>query len=337
MISTGMSLFLLSLGMFLVLNFFFQYFTTQIAQAASQSVEQLGLSEEIYAVIETSAKQISPNLTLAIISVLALGMVVYFIFSDAVNIYLIIRPLQRIAEKANQITVDHSKLGDQIEPPSFQEMQRLTSAFNTLSLELENQMQALEYQVQKRTNELEKAKANIEHLANHDTLTNLPNRRLFNEHASQAIKLAHRNNSKLALLMVDINQFKKINDTYGHMVGDEVLKNIADRFQTRLRESDLVARWGGDEFAILAFHINEKSDVERIVARIIEAFESPVETDGLQFEIQMCMGAALYPAHGQDLNTLLRCADAALYQSKKSQGQKPLAFYQEGFAFRKGL
>lgn len=336
LISTGISLLLLSLGMFFVLNYFFFYFAEQMAQAASLRVENIGVSEEIHLAIQNSAGQISTEISLTIIAALATGMILFYIFSDVLNVSLIISPLKQIARKASEIAEDRSKLGDQIDPPLFKEMQKLTETFNQMSLELKSQVQELEHKVQQRTQELEQAKEHIEHLANHDALTDLPNRRLFNEHISQAIKLAHRNNEKLSLMMIDLNQFKKINDNFGHLLGDVVLKQVARRFQESLRESDLVARWGGDEFAILAFDIEDKSDVEKIIQRILTAFEQPIEVKEHQFVIEMCVGAALYPADGEDKQTLLHHADAALYKAKASQNSNSYHFFQEDFKFQNG-
>jgi diguanylate cyclase (GGDEF)-like protein len=334
LVLTVLSLVFLNTVMFLLLSFFFYFYSEQLALAASQSAENLGSSEDIYLAIREAAKSISPELSLAVIAVLAFGMVVYYIFSDVFFVKFILNPLNRISEKADQMIDDRKKLGDQIPSPAFDEMQKVTSAFNKMSRELESQMHFLEEKVQQRTDELKRAKENIEHLANHDALTGLPNRRLFNEHTSQAIKLANRKKTKFALLMIDLNQFKKINDTYGHMLGDRVLINVANRFGEGLRESDLIARWGGDEFAILAFDIANKSDVVKIITRIFNAFERPIEVDGRSFNIEMSIGAAIYPNDGENQRTLFKNADSALYSAKNRQTPKSYQFYKESFDLR---
>lgn len=331
MIAMGISLLLLSLTMFLVLNYFFHFFAGQIAQAASERVANLGASEEVSLAIQISAAQISPKLSISIISVLALGMMIVYIVFDILNVNLIIKPIQQIGEKADEIIKNQNKLGDQIEPPFFIEMRKLTFTFNRMSRELETQMKELEDKVQKRTQELKQANEKIIYLANHDTLTGLPNRRLFNEHISHAIKLARRNKEKLSLLMVDLNHFKRINDSYGHILGDEILRKVASRFQNSLRESDLVSRWGGDEFTILAFNVEGKTDVKRIITRIFQAFKHPIEAKGKQFKIEISIGAALFPADGKDKETLLRHADAALYKAKETKSSNAYQFFQESF------
>jgi diguanylate cyclase (GGDEF)-like protein len=327
LIVTGVSLVLLNTVMFLILSFFFQYFSEQLAAAASRNVGNFGLSQEVYMAIRESANKISLELSLLVIAVLASGMVLNFVFYDVIFVKFIINPLCQIGEKASQMIEDRDRLGEQIGVPMFEEMQKVTRTFNQMSSELEYQMRTLEQKVQERTEELKRAKENIEHLANHDALTGLPNRRLINEHAAQAIKLAHRKKTSFSLLMIDLNQFKKINDTYGHMVGDQVLKQVADRFREGIRESDLISRWGGDEFAIIVFDITNKSDVVKVITKIFNAFDRPIIVEGKEFKIEMCIGAAIYPNDGENQRTLFGNADAALYQAKYRQHARPYCFY----------
>jgi diguanylate cyclase (GGDEF)-like protein len=331
LIMTGVSLVILNIVLFLLFSFFFNFFSEQIALAASKSVESLGIAEDVYLAILESANDLSTELTLWIIAILASGMVLNFVFYDLIILKFIINPLHQIDVKANRMIDDQNHLRDQIEPPMFKELQEVANTFNKMSQEIKFQMQTLEEQVQQRTKELESAKENIEHLANHDALTGLPNRRLFNEHASQAVKLGHRKKTKFSLLMIDLNQFKKINDTYGHMVGDQVLKEVAKRFKEGLRDSDLISRWGGDEFAILAFDINNKSDVVKIITRVFNVFDRPIEANGRYFNIEMSIGAAIYPNDGENQRVLFHNADDALYLAKRRQSPRAYCFYQDDF------
>lgn len=329
LIVTGASLVFLNILLFLLLSFFFNLYSDHLASTAAQTVERLGASGDVYHVIREAANSVSTELTLWIIAVLAFGVVFYYIFYDVIFIKFILNPLERISDKASQMINDRSKLGEQIPNPMFKEMQNVSRSFNKMSRELEAQMRLLEQRVQQRTEELEKAKKNIEHLANHDTLTGLPNRRLFNEHTSQAIKLACRKKIKFSLLMIDLDQFKRINDTFGHMLGDQVLKKVADRFSEGLRESDLICRWGGDEFAILAFDVVNKSDVIKIITRILNAFDRQIEVNRRSFDIRMSIGAAIHPTNGEDQQTLIKNADAALYKAKHYQTSKSYCFYEK--------
>ena len=332
LITTGISMIILGLVVFLVLNFIFNIFASQIAQTASQGVADLSLSEDVHRMVNDAASQISPGLTINIITVIIFAMVVYYIFLDVLNINLIIHPLENIAKKANQIAKDRTKLGEQIDPPIFKEMQDVTDAFNKMSVELETQMNHLEKEVDLRTRELEITKENIEHLAYHDELTSLPNRRLFNEYADQAIKQAHRKNTKFALLMIDLDQFKKINDTHGHLMGDKVLQGTAQKFKHALRESDLISRWGGDEFSILLFDTVNKSDVIKVITRIFTVFNDPIQINRQRFFIQMSIGATLYPNHGENLQSLLQNADTALYQAKQRCDPRSFQFFKKSIA-----
>jgi diguanylate cyclase (GGDEF)-like protein len=329
LIITGASLVFLNTLMFLLLSFFFNLYSEHLASTAAQTVERLGSSEDVYLIIREAANSVSTELSLWIIAVLAFGTIFYYIFYDVILIKFILNPLERISNKANQMIDDQNKLGEKIPNPMFKEMQDVTLSFNEMSRELETQMRLLEKRVQQRTEELEKAKQNIEHLANHDTLTGLPNRRLFNEHTSQAIKLACRKKIKFSLLIIDLDHFKRINDTFGHMLGDQVLKKVADRFNEGLRESDLICRWGGDEFAILAFDIVNKSDVVKIITRILNAFDRRIEVNGRSFDIGMSIGAAIYPTNGEDQQSLFKNADAALYKAKHYQTTKSYCFYKK--------
>jgi len=328
LIVTGVSLVVITTVMFLLLSFFLNVYSEQLALAASRGVESLGLREDVYLAIQESASDIAAELSLWIIVILVFGMVLNFIFYDVIFLKFIIQPLTRISEQATLMIEDHDQLGKQIPAPMFKELQTFTGTFNRMSRELKSQMLTLEEKVQKRTEELEKAKENIEHQANHDTLTGLPNRRLFNEHVSQAIKLARRKKQKFSLLMIDLNQFKKINDTFGHMVGDQVLRKVAARFREGLRDSDVISRWGGDEFAILAFDILNKSDAVKIITRIFNVFDQPIEAAGNSFKIEMSIGAAIYPNDGENQRTLFKNADAALYQAKRRQTNRSYRFFQ---------
>lgn len=329
LIVTGLSLVIINIALFYLLNFFFRFFSDQISLAASQNLQNPGIAADVYRAIQEAANNISTELTLWIIAILASGMVLNFIFNDLIIMEFIINPLHQIGAKANHVLNHQNPSGNHIDVPMFKEFQGVANSFNQMSQEIERQMQTLEEEVHRRTEELQQAKENIEHLANHDPLTGLANRRLFNEHTAQAIKLANRNNKKFALLMIDLNQFKKINDTYGHMLGDSVLKEVSKRFEEGLRDSDLISRWGGDEFAILTFDIANKSDVVKIITRIFNVFERPVEGNGRFFNIEMSIGAAIYPNDGENQRSLFHCADSALYEAKRRKSPRAYCFYQD--------
>jgi diguanylate cyclase (GGDEF)-like protein/PAS domain S-box-containing protein len=160
----------------------------------------------------------------------------------------------------------------------------------------------------------------------HDVLTGLPNRTLFNHQLPQAIDHAHHFGETLAVMFLDLDRFKTINDSLGHAVGDRLLKQATTRLTMCLREGDLIARWGGDEFTVLLPNIKSADDAAKIAQRILSDLKPPFHLDGHELHITSSIGIALYPKNGQDAQTLLKNADAALYRVKE-QGRNNYQFY----------
>ncbi|MDR4508173.1 MAG: sensor domain-containing diguanylate cyclase [Candidatus Brocadiaceae bacterium] len=158
----------------------------------------------------------------------------------------------------------------------------------------------------------------IRHMAFHDPLTKLPNRMLFHDRLSLALTHAHRNKKMLSVLFLDLDKFKTINDTLGHHIGDELLRNVADRLHMCIREGDTIARLGGDEFLILLPGITRAGDVSNVARKIINAFKQPCIIDNHKIIITISIGIALYPNDGNNAETLLKNADESMYQAKES-------------------
>ena len=169
----------------------------------------------------------------------------------------------------------------------------------------------------KSAEELKEQKAVFEHLAHHDPLTGLPNRVLFRDRLEHAIDIANRNNKKLAVLFMDLDHFKEINDSLGHQLGDEVLKIIAERLHKKLRGSDSIARLGGDEFTVLIEDVKEDSEIGDIANKLIQVFKEPITVKSHTLYLTVSIGISIYPSDGEDAETLLKCADAAMYGAKK--------------------
>lgn len=167
--------------------------------------------------------------------------------------------------------------------------------------------------------------AEIARLANYDPLTSLPNRRLLNDRGRQALALARRLDRPLAVMFVDLDRFKDINDTLGHDVGDALLAEIARPLGACLRESDTLARLGGDEFALLLPEA-EARDIHRIAERVLAVFRRTFDIDGRSIRIGASIGIVVYPGDGEDLNELIKNADIAMYQAKSRGGG--YVFYQ---------
>ena len=154
------------------------------------------------------------------------------------------------------------------------------------------------------------------HLAWHDHLTGLPNIALFNECLTQAIGLANRHRTRIALLFIDLDRFKQINDVHGHLVGDEVLKAVAGRLRSCVRATDTVCRRGGDEFVILLAEIGRHLDAADVAKQVLAALSGPLVIDGVTLEIGASIGISVYPDDGDGVTGLMQSADTAMYQAK---------------------
>ncbi len=164
-------------------------------------------------------------------------------------------------------------------------------------------------------------KANEEqltYLATHDYLTGLPNRLLFSDRFEQAIARAGRAGEFFALISVDMDKFKQVNDSHGHPTGDLVLIEVGKRLLSTLRSSDTCARIGGDEFVVLADRMREHVDVVQVLEKIQSVFGEPMQVDGKSIQVSASMGAAIFPTHGNETEMLLKAADSALYLAKNS-------------------
>jgi diguanylate cyclase (GGDEF)-like protein/PAS domain S-box-containing protein len=167
---------------------------------------------------------------------------------------------------------------------------------------------------------LTQAEEELRFLAHHDSLTALTNRSLFNDRLDTALQGAQRHNSKLALLFLDVNDFKCINDVHGHAIGDRVLCVIARRLEGCVRGSDLVARMGGDEFTVLLTDIQSEDAVSAKVAQILAVMAEPLSAEFGAVKMPSCsIGVAFYPADGKDADTLLSHADGEMYRVKRSR------------------
>ena len=170
------------------------------------------------------------------------------------------------------------------------------------------------------------AQEKLDHLAHYDILTNLPNRSLFMDRVERGLALAKRHDKPLALLFIDLDKFKPINDTWGHAVGDLVLQEVAHRMQSCVRESDTVSRVGGDEFVVLLLNLANATDAVMVAEKIRAALNQPILLDDKTLSISSCIGVALYPEHGLTQMELSRHADAAMYQAKERGRDRVVLF-----------
>jgi diguanylate cyclase len=178
-------------------------------------------------------------------------------------------------------------------------------------------VETLEQVVSTRTQGLETANKQLRHLATHDALTGLPNRVLMDDRISQSMVLAERQGQTFALILLDLDRFKLVNDSLGHRAGDELLKEVAVRLKGVVRDVDTVARLGGDEFVLIVAPSPERDAAKQVAQRIIEVMQAPVRVAGVELHTSPSMGIAVYPDDATNIETLLANADAAMYCAKQ--------------------
>ena len=217
----------------------------------------------------------------------------------------IVTPLQALARVARAVHHERA-VGQRVPPARLAELRALGDDFNALLDELE-----------RRQSLLEEKNAQLTHSALHDSLTGLPNRAHFEHFLQEALARAHAGGQPMALLFLDNDGFKQVNDTHGHGAGDVLLAEVARRVQAQLRPGDLAARLGGDEFAVVMAPAATGPQAEAMAARLGQAIAAPLRlASGVELHPAASIGVALFPQQGADMEALLRAADAAMYHVK---------------------
>ncbi|MBP8184930.1 MAG: diguanylate cyclase [Pseudomonas sp.] len=261
--------------------------------------------------IVSNARQLAWNIAkiVAMVSLLT-------ILLAAFAAHAITRPVHQMVTSIKRFASDRS-----ISPlPVLRsdELGLLARSFHAMQLEILSQLA-----------ELNASRTALNHLAQHDPMTGLPNRRCFFERLEHAIANARRSGKPLAVLFVDLDHFKQINDRFGHAMGDQVLQTVARQLSSITREVDTVARLGGDEFVILLEHFEQTRDILQIVQKLHERFQTSLLIDGHELNIHACIGVSLYPRDGISAEQLLQYADSAMYRSKNS-GRNTYTFHADG-------
>ncbi len=280
-----------------------------------------------------------------VVIVLLASLLVAFALNERMQ-YIITAPLLRLSAIARQISTERN-YSLRVAEDSKDELGTLTRDFNTMLDEIEmrdkklkQNQEELEGRVVQRTRELEKANRELasakqeaesvamrmQHQAQHDALTGLPNRSLLNDRIQIELSHARREQTTLAILFLDLDRFKIINDSLGHATGDQLLCVVARRLKRCLREGDTVARLGGDEFMILLPRINTVADAGHIGNKIIDELARPVSCNGHQLHITTSVGISIYPFDGSDANTLVKHADISMYRAKELGRNKAVYF-----------
>ncbi|MDD0976057.1 diguanylate cyclase domain-containing protein [Pseudomonas fontis] len=218
----------------------------------------------------------------------------------------IVRPLRNLANVAHAARRERS-FDRRVPPTQIAELNELGNDFNALLDELEAWQ-----------SHLQSENESLAHQASHDSLTGLPNRAFFEGRLSRTLRNAAKYDERMAVLFLDSDRFKDINDEYGHAAGDEVLISVANRVRAQLRENDLVARLGGDEFAVLLSPLHKVEDARKIAEKIAASMRLPVRLqDGQLLKTSLSVGLAVYPDDAQTPADLLNAADVAMYEAKR--------------------
>lgn len=293
---------------------------------------QMSASRQIYL---TGMKEIRYYLiSFTVLGILFVGLLLWLLRK------VIVGRLERLDEEVAVIG-SKQELSRRVDAAGNDELASVSHKINKMMDIIQAAQQKLEHRVRERTKELEAAniqlqeeiterkaveqeltihKEHLVRLAHYDNLTSLPNRILFNETLDKALIDGKRNHKKLAILFIDLDRFKRINDALGHPIGDLVLKEIAQRFASVLREGDILARLGGDEFIILLNNVENPKAVSSIAEKLLSVCSPPVKIQAHEFVVTASIGICFFPSDGTALEELTKNADMAMYKAKRSGG-----------------
>ncbi len=282
-----------------------------------------------YEVTLLDVNQLLPMKTfVGMLLVFALSLLVTLIAFNMLLSRVVLRPLDRLAHAIEQVQGEHFDPKD-LPSGGKDEIGRLMRLFYDMAARVWTSRHELEARVNERTAELQRSEEQLRQMAQHDALTGLPNRALFTDRLQRSLAVARREESQLALLFLDLDNFKPVNDQFGHAVGDELLQAVAQRMLACVRDSDTVARIGGDEFVLLlrAVGVHAGQTALGIAEKIRAALAQEFELAGQRLQISCSIGIALFPQHGQDDVELAHHADMAMYLAKQT-GRNRVCLYQ---------
>ena len=247
----------------------------------------------------------------AVVLLLLLATIVSTVRSVVLPVRRLVRATDRLSRGESGVVVPRGGVKElDTLAVSFNQMAERLSAAQELARQYHGQLEA---KVEERTRQLQ-------HLAAHDPLTRLPNRRQFLVQLHETLARATERDALAGVFFLDLDNFKNINDSMGHVFGDRVLQAVAERLRSVVREIGFCARLGGDEFTVVVERVNSAADIERAAERLVQGFQEPLVVDGRELLMGLSLGASLFPVHGRDPEGLLRAADAALFHAK-AQGR----------------
>lgn len=253
------------------------------------------------------AQQMSHFVTMAVA-----GMIVLIALAVSFGV---VRPVRQLTKGTRRLAA--GQLETRVTRGGMREVDQLAQAFNHMAGELasaEKEVRSYQAQLEQR---VAKRTRQLRHLAHHDALTGLPNRRRLFAYLSATLSRAHKRGKRVAVLFLDLDNFKTINDSLGHEFGDRVLREVGDRLRAVLNPGDFVARLGGDEFTLVLEEAGTVDEIERRAALLVSEFQRPLGIGRREVLLGMSIGAAVFPDHAQDSDSLLRAADTSLYRAKE--------------------
>lgn len=215
---------------------------------------------------------------------------------------------------------------------TLRDNRKLLTRYHQLTSVLEHKVEQRTMEVTSKNDLLEKAIDQMKHMAYHDALSGLPNRRLYLEKLESALKAAKQTSQKVAVVFIDLDRFKNVNDTFGHEFGDLLLQEFAQKLQENLRSNDTISRQGGDEFTLILNNFHSQQDMVPLIRRLQSVLEKPLTIQGQELHVSMSIGIAVYPEDGETPDELLKHADSAMYNAKE-KGKNNFQFFSDDMAF----